>query len=994
MAADRAREESLGMNRVHLGDEWWADMTEQEMLSFLKRKELGESGSLKVGLQSVRGLNLESGDLLALRELQARIESTPIDRVQLPELPLKASPSSSAKPSSSLPTIASNSTPIIPKPDPLPPLIPDDEPSDHSDTSSNSSIPAAPHPPTPDPTRSEDPSRGVRDISKAIETLPISLQGPLREILGQEEGGEVVNEEGLPVIDIREKVDGKKVEVKDDNESVESGEKKDGEGYWAPEAVERRRRLREKLFADDDEEDEDDDDIEDQRRTPLTKPRPAKASTSKPSKDQNQNENVATTSTTSETSNRGFMLAARNVKPPLSSLSAPEDIATIDLVDSIPDITERTVSGKGKDKGKGKSRADQAEQEEKVEPEALVPGRRKSVTFAPHTKVRTYEKGEAIPIVPGQTTPPAASSSSGSVSIGTKKKPNENLFGGFKKGFLDSGKKKSISPPKFTLSKSDTKIEMVEDVALPSSVSVKKTQVGSRRSSSSTSPVVQQQDPVNAPFRSEIVMDPEFALPDDLQAQLDKLTGGPSAMGEPDTLQPLAPAHEGSTALAQGSKRQSLFAMRNQAISNGLAPAKETPVVQAKPDELEGRIGTGASRFDRAGDPMKFKVVEKSSKPVEKRTPVTDVQEKMPPRVTINRKNPVKGVVERGSKSTSTPPVVEEESIPLPMPESSSGETTTSKQVAQQLEKAASTEPVSDPESSDDSVFGDNPDDDEDEIDSNKSYEYSDTEDVNFDMDRGLLSREAAMAYHQKRSQLGRKALGGWTGVVDESGQTGFYNDDVDEAQIKSEAVSFGEKLLPGANFRKFDVSNEDEDDDDIPSVNLPTIIPGVENLDSMIRIGKLENGNLILQDDDESADEFANEPQGLAPESEEQKLWRANFREKMSRKEKKKEIIARLGRGEVEEMLKEDDEREQQAKASRVVKEYQSLLPEVREEPGPTSRKPMDEVVTERSSMAAVANPVVERKPLKAEGQATVAEEKPKKVSRFKAARMANGSS
>jgi hypothetical protein len=39
-----AEGDGLGMNRVHLGDEWWADMTEQEMLSFLQRKEMGEFG--------------------------------------------------------------------------------------------------------------------------------------------------------------------------------------------------------------------------------------------------------------------------------------------------------------------------------------------------------------------------------------------------------------------------------------------------------------------------------------------------------------------------------------------------------------------------------------------------------------------------------------------------------------------------------------------------------------------------------------------------------------------------------------------------------------------------------------------------------------------------------------------------------------------------------------------------------------------------------------
>jgi hypothetical protein len=34
--------EKKELRRVHLGDEWWVDMTEQEMLGYLERKEKGE----------------------------------------------------------------------------------------------------------------------------------------------------------------------------------------------------------------------------------------------------------------------------------------------------------------------------------------------------------------------------------------------------------------------------------------------------------------------------------------------------------------------------------------------------------------------------------------------------------------------------------------------------------------------------------------------------------------------------------------------------------------------------------------------------------------------------------------------------------------------------------------------------------------------------------------------------------------------------------------
>jgi hypothetical protein len=35
-------EMEMALRRVHLGDEWWVDMTEQEMLGYLERKEKGE----------------------------------------------------------------------------------------------------------------------------------------------------------------------------------------------------------------------------------------------------------------------------------------------------------------------------------------------------------------------------------------------------------------------------------------------------------------------------------------------------------------------------------------------------------------------------------------------------------------------------------------------------------------------------------------------------------------------------------------------------------------------------------------------------------------------------------------------------------------------------------------------------------------------------------------------------------------------------------------
>jgi hypothetical protein len=39
---EQVAEMEVALRRVHLGDEWWVDMTEQEMLGYLERKEKGE----------------------------------------------------------------------------------------------------------------------------------------------------------------------------------------------------------------------------------------------------------------------------------------------------------------------------------------------------------------------------------------------------------------------------------------------------------------------------------------------------------------------------------------------------------------------------------------------------------------------------------------------------------------------------------------------------------------------------------------------------------------------------------------------------------------------------------------------------------------------------------------------------------------------------------------------------------------------------------------
>jgi hypothetical protein len=55
---EREEEEKMEtvLRRVHLGDEWWADMTEQEILGYLERKETGKSGRASINI--IRWLNM------------------------------------------------------------------------------------------------------------------------------------------------------------------------------------------------------------------------------------------------------------------------------------------------------------------------------------------------------------------------------------------------------------------------------------------------------------------------------------------------------------------------------------------------------------------------------------------------------------------------------------------------------------------------------------------------------------------------------------------------------------------------------------------------------------------------------------------------------------------------------------------------------------------------------------------------------------------------
>lgn len=803
----------------------------------------------------------------------------------------------------------------------------------------------------------------VVDVSRAIESLPSSLREPLEEMLSSSEKTGDINEEGLPVYDIREEVDSQDTRDGPLIEEMDISEDgKESEEYWSKEAVAKRRQLRQKLLDSDDDEDEQQEPHETIAKPPPdTKPRLPK----QPSK--------------------GFMLASRSLNS-----DTPEDVATADLVESIPDIKERESlgenGGQGSVKGKGRAQ-DQTppptigvKRPRESSSKAADPARRKSVTFAPQTMVRTYEKGGVIP-----TSTPVSSISSPETPTASSTTGPSSPFAGFKKGFLNAKPTQSRTmSAAVPLESNSAKIEMIEDVQAPSAHNVKTAQIGSRTSSpkkpSQPSPRSPFSSSAGAQFRSEIVMDPDFPLPDDVKARLGVVGSGVETTSElapfqtPDSLQPLAPAHQDdeTTTSHKTPQRKSLFALRKEAFSNpnsfasSRSPASQD--VSAHPVREHvvetGPVGTGRTDVepnDQGSEgPVKFKVVEK------------------PPSVSSSVRGSTRLEAQKGSDmkpqiaKQAVGGVVERE---LPHTVADVGA-----------------------EDGDESEEDDQMDiDSEDDRDSNASYEYSDTDSVNFDLDHSLLVREAAMAYHQKRSTLGRKALGGWTGQVDEQGKTGFYHytDDIDQATEKSQAVGFGEKVIPGAKLRELDVSREDDDDDDdqgVESVSLPTLIPGAESLPSMIRIGKLENGNLILQADQEDDHEDDGEGATMTKDSEGSI---APSNDKDAKQENKKAIIARLGKGQVEEMIREEQERESIVKAARLTRDqvHPDAPPLVRTAPAQDdSERAAGSSTSPVNKVQAVGEAVVERAVSNKTASLPVQEgqgETPKKVSRFKAARM-----
>lgn len=210
----------------------------------------------------------------------------------------------------------------------------------------------------------------------------------------------------------------------------------------------------------------------------------------------------------------------------------------------------------------------------------------------------------------------------------------------------------------------------------------------------------------------------------------------------------------------------------------------------------------------------------------------------------------------------------------------------------------------------------------------------------------------------------------------------------MEEAPPRTGAVAFGEQIipvgmegmrLPTSGQVEGDSSEDEGDDQGVGSISLPQVIPASEDLASAIKIGKLENGNLVVQDADDS-DQDDDEP-NLDAITPEQAAAQAQAAEE---KRQRKAMIDRLRRGDVSEMIREERQREEEFQRN-----GGGYVEPPKDGPPDLGSVALGSVAGKEAGKQAVGRDVVESSGI---GSSTTSEEpvKPKKVSRFKAARMA----
>lgn len=236
----------------------------------------------------------------------------------------------------------------------------------------------------------------------------------------------------------------------------------------------------------------------------------------------------------------------------------------------------------------------------------------------------------------------------------------------------------------------------------------------------------------------------------------------------------------------------------------------------------------------------------------------------------------------------------------------------------------------------------------------------------------------------------------------------------MEEAPPRTGPVAFGERIIPqgledfrlptGADGDK-DSSDDEQASDGFASISVPQVIPASENLASSIKIGKLENGNLVVQDTDDSDEEIEAE---VAEADDALTTEEKSAREQATEERRqRKAMIDRLRKGDVAEMIREEREREELFRQNgggyvepplqeppALVKSATSVSSKTFSASLPVSEKPRrnggniasQKDIVPSTGIIPVVTPQVDTQQSKEEVQ-------PKKVSRFKAARMAASS-
>lgn len=182
-----------------------------------------------------------------------------------------------------------------------------------------------------------------------------------------------------------------------------------------------------------------------------------------------------------------------------------------------------------------------------------------------------------------------------------------------------------------------------------------------------------------------------------------------------------------------------------------------------------------------------------------------------------------------------------------------------------------------------------------------------------------------------------------------------------------SSAVGFMERIVPrSGNTRNFPgPSLQGEDENGV--VSLDAVVPGADILNGAIKMGKMEDGKLVVPEGEDSDD------QGQEGDEEGEESQTAIKDEKKKMKSRKEDMLQKLISGDIGQLIQEEEDN--RVSGPRAVRKS--------EEP-PVVKSTSERPVVERD----VGRQVVEKD--SATTQVDDNAEPPKKMSKFKAARLA----